>query len=205
MVEVDPHARQMAIEKFALPDCLHLPIAARSEAAITRFIGEIVRVGSPGSPNMALLVEAGWPYPIDERLPIWGVAESQILRRSSQLWVHVDYRAYRQAYIRTFQAEDLEGHDVDHIMNRHVARLKGFEYVRVVPILSAANRSSGGLSEKWAIEYHSSPAMKVKNLANPAQVQMADLADIVKMLNLKTGGAHQDPVNDAQSLVRPSA
>lgn len=205
MIEVDPYARQMAIEKFALPDCLHLPVAARSEAAIARFVGDIARVVARGSPNMALLVEAEWPSPIDDRLPIWKVAESKLLRRSSQLWVHVDYRAYRHAYVRTFQNENIERQDVDHILNRHVARLKGFEYVRIVPILSAANRSSGGLSEKWAIEYHSSPAMRAKNLANPAQVQMADLADIVKMLNLKTGGAHQDPVNDAQSLLRPSA
>jgi len=29
-----------------------------------------------------------------------------------------------------------------------------------------------------------------------------DLADIVKMLNRKTGGSLQDPVNEAQSLVR---
>jgi hypothetical protein len=70
-------------------------------------------------------------------------------------------------------------------------------------ISSGANSSSGGLSEKWAIEYHITPAMKEKNRACPAQVQMADLADIVKMLNLKTGGAHQDPVNEAQALLRP--
>lgn len=40
-------------------------------------------------------------------------------------------------------------------------------------------------------------------LASPARIQYADLADIVKMLDSKTGGAHQDPVNAAQSLVRP--
>lgn len=33
------------------------------------------------------------------------------------------------------------------------------------------------------------------------EIQYTDLSDIVKMLNLKTGGAMQDPVNEAQRLV----
>jgi hypothetical protein len=59
-----------------------------------------------------------------------------------------------------------------------------------------------GLSEKWSVEYHGSAEMRAKNLASPAKIQYADLADIVKMLNRKTGGLLQDPVNDAQSLIR---
>ena len=45
--------------------------------------------------------------------------------------------------------------------------------------------------------------MRKKNATNPAQIQHADLADIVKMLDVKTGGALQDPVNEAQAWVRP--
>lgn len=41
-----------------------------------------------------------------------------------------------------------------------------------------------------------------RNSESPAFIQYADLADIVKMLNIKTGGSLQDPVNEAQALVR---
>jgi hypothetical protein len=44
--------------------------------------------------------------------------------------------------------------------------------------------------------------MREKSRMSPARIQHADLADIVKMLNRKTGGALQDPVNEAQALVR---
>ena len=74
-------------------------------------------------------------------------------------------------------------------------------YLRVVSISREANSSSGGLSEKWAVEYYGSPEMRAKSRESPARIQHADLADIVKMLNRKTGGALQDPVNEAQALV----
>jgi len=90
---------------------------------------------------------------------------------------------------------------LDHVLNRRVARLKGFSYLRIVPISRGANSSSGGLSEKWGVEYHSSPSMVKKNREYPAFIQYADIADITKMLNLKTGGSIQDGVNDVIKLV----
>jgi hypothetical protein len=114
----------------------------------------------------------------------------------------VDYHGYRHAYAKAFPNQDVENLVLDHVMNRRVARLKGFFYLRIIPILRQANSSSGGLSEKWAVEYHSSDEMSGKNLASPAKIQYADLADIVKMLNQKTGDSLQDPVNEAQLLIR---
>lgn len=200
-IEIDPHARRMAVEKSALPDCLHLPIAARTEEALRRYVGKAIGVVVAGNPSKALLVQAIWPYEINTTLAIWRLPNSRVLRQSKQLWVHVDYRGYRGAYSRAFPEEDTTGLVIDHILNRRVARLKDFQYLRVVPISREANSSSGGLSEKWAVEYHSSPEMRAKNIASPAQIQVADLADIVKMLDLKTGNAIQDPVNAAQSLL----
>lgn len=202
-IEVDPHARRMAVEKFALPDCLHLPIAARTEGAIERYVGRIIDIVAPGKPNKALLIQASWPCEIDTNLAIWQLPQSRALRREKQLWVHVDYRGYRGAYEKAFPADDSAELVIDHVLNRRVARLKDFQYLRVLPISRGANSSSGGLSEKWAVEYHSSPEMRAKNKASPAQIQVADIADIVKMLNYKTGGATQDPVNEAQSLLLP--
>jgi hypothetical protein len=201
-IEVDPHAREMALRVFALPECLHLPIAARREVDIRRFVGRTIRIVSPGPPTKALLVEAEWSCPVDPELRIWAAPRADQLRAQTQLWVHVDYGRYRQAFERAFPGVLTRALVVDHVLSRGVARLKGFQYLRVCAISEGANASSGGLSEKWAVAYHSTDAIKKKNLANPARIQHADLADIVKMMDLKTGGAHQDPVNEAQALLR---
>ena len=57
------------------------------------------------------------------------------------------------------------------------------------------------LSEKWAVEYHSSPRMVEINRASKAVVQYADLSDIVKMINMEGGGSLMEIVNEAQKLV----
>jgi hypothetical protein len=155
-----------------------------------------------GSPNRALLVETYEAPEIDNRLPIWRLKEAALLHCPKQVWVHVDYSGYRSAYIKAFPSEDLTGLVLDHVLNRRTAQLKGFNYLRIVPISRAANSSSGGLSEKWGVEYHSTPEMVRRNNESPAFIQYADLADLVKMLNMKTGGSLQDPVNEAQALVR---
>lgn len=49
--------------------------------------------------------------------------------------------------------------------------------------------------------YHSSPRMKEINRASRAAVQYADLADVVKMLNMEGGGSFMENVNQAQKLV----
>jgi len=72
---------------------------------------------------------------------------------------------------------------------------------RIVPISRAANSSHGGLSEGWGVELHSSLRMMEINRVSQAVVQYADLADIVKMLNMEGGGSFMDIVNDAQRLV----
>lgn len=202
MALVDEFARRLATERFGLPLCLHIPIAARDEAAIYSHVGCVIDVLVPGTPPKAVLVDTTCPVTIDATLPVWGLLEASVLHRSPQVWVHVDFAGYRRAYAKAFPMEDLQDRVLDHVMNRRVARLKDFMYLRLVPITRGANSSSGGLSEKWAVEYHGSAEMRTKHLASSARIQYADLADIVKMLNQKTGGSLQDPVNDAQALVR---
>lgn len=202
MFPIDAYAKEIALTRFALPPCVHVPVAARDERAIQKYIGNISLVLMAGSPNAALLVEPHETPAINNRLPIWRLKEAALLHCPKQVWVHVDYSGYRRAYVRAFPDEDLTGLVIDHVLNRRVARLKGFHYLRIVPISRAANSSSGGLSEKWAVEYHGTPEMVKRNSESPAFIQYADLADIVKMLNIKTGGSLQDPVNEAQALVR---
>lgn len=200
---IDEAARNVALTRYALPLCLHLAVAARDEDALARYVGTIEAVLPSSGDQKAFLVRAYDPPEADARLPIWEQPGAAMLRSTRQVWVDVDHRAYRPAYATAFPEQALGGLVLDHVMNRRVARLKGFRYLRIVPISRAANSSSGGLSEKWAVAYHGNPHMVASNQKPGTFIQYADLADIVKMLNLKTGGSLQDAVNDAQALVRP--
>lgn len=197
---IDPHATGIPKDSGLLP-CLYIPIAARDTSAIEIFVGRIVAQLTPEQPGRALLVEAYEPEKPDHRLSIWDLPEAAVLHCSAQVWVDVNYRAYRRAYELAFPSADLTRIVLDHVMNRRIARLKGFKYVRLVPISRGATSSHGGLNERWSVEYHSSPQMMEKNRASFASVQYADLADIVKMLNIQGGGSFMDNVNEAQKLV----
>lgn len=198
--QIDQQAIRIPQSSGLLP-CLYIPVAARDTKAIEKYVGRIVESLSQRSPSRAFLVEAHKPEEPDERLAIWRHPGAAILHYARQVWVHVDYSAYRRAYLRAFPDADLTGVVLDHVMNRRVARLKGFAYLRIVPISRAANSSHGSLSEGWAVDYHSSPRMVELNRTSQAMVQYADLADLVKMLNMEGGGSFMDNVNEAQKLV----
>lgn len=197
---VDQHAIRIP-QSSGLLHCLYVPVAARDTNAIETYVGRIVESLSRRSPSGALLIESHDPDEPDERLAIWRHPGAAILHYPRQVWVHVDYRAYRRAYLRAFPDVDLSSLVLDHVMNRRVARLKGFAYLRIVPISRAANSSHGSLSEGWAVDYHSSPRMMELNRTSQAMVQYADLADLVKMLNMEGGGSFMENVNEAQKLV----
>lgn len=197
---IDQYAIRIPKES-GLPPCLYTPLAARDISAIESYVGRIVMQLTPNPQGRALLVEAHEPVKPDDRLAIWAVPEARVLHYPMQVWVDVDYRAYRSAYARAFPEADLTGLVLDHVLNRRIARLKGFKYLRIVPISRGANSSHGALSEGWGVAYHSSPEMREKNRTSQAVVQYADLADIVKMLNIKGGGSVMDNVNEAQKLV----
>ncbi len=185
-----------------LPPCLYIPIAARDEAGIAKYVGPIVKTLSSHKIKKAFLVHADAPPEPEPRLPIWQIAESIVLHRSQQVWVHVDCKDYRAAYQMAFPEETLEkGTVLDHVMNRREARLKGFHYLRIVPVLREVNSSAGSLVEKWGVDYHSTPRMREINASSKAAVQYACTDDIVKMLNMMVGGGVMDVVNEAQALM----
>jgi hypothetical protein len=197
---IDQHAVAIPQMSGLLP-CLYVPIAARDAHAIETYVGKIITRLSRGLEERALLVESHEPEPPDVRQAIWALPEAAVLHYPRQVWVHVDYTAYRRAYVQAFPDIDLTGYVLDHVMNRRVARLKGFAFLRIVPISRAANSSHGGLSEGWAVKHHSSPSMRERNRMSQAAVQYADLSDIVKMLNREGGGSFMNNVNEAQKLV----
>ncbi|MEM6820343.1 MAG: hypothetical protein AAF558_00180 [Verrucomicrobiota bacterium] len=200
--QIDKVATNLAILKFGLPASVQVSIAAREESDISKYIGRIKRVLAAGTPNNALFVE---PYSRSEQddPPICQLEESKILHHPKQVWVHVNYTRYRSVFLKAFEKFADRKFVFDHVMNRRVARLKGFSYLRIVPISRGANSSSGGLSEKWSVKYHSSSQMIAVNSKSPARIQYADLPDLVKMLNMRTGGKPHVPINDAQALVTP--
>lgn len=197
--QVDQHAIHIPKNSGLLP-CLYIPIAARDLNAIETYVGRIVMRLTSDATDRALLVEAHEPEKADDRLAIWRHPAAVILQHSRQVWVHVDFRNYRRGYMEAFPDSDLSGLAIDHVMNRRLARLKGFMYLRIIPI-SRGNSSHGGTSMGWAVEYHSSPEMREKNKLSQAAVQYADLADIAMMLGMKGGGSFVDRVNEAQKLV----
>jgi hypothetical protein len=197
---IDPHATKIPKQSGLLP-CLYIPIAARDIVAIEKHVGKITAHLSKSSSDQALLVESYEPEEPDLRLPIWDLPAASVLHCRNQVWVHVDYSAYRRAYIRAFPDALLTGHVLDHVLNRRSARIKGFNYLRIVPVSRAVNSSHGGLSECWGVEHHSSPQMLKSFRESKALVEYADLCDIVKMLNMQGGGSFMEIVNDAQRLV----
>ena len=203
-LEIDENAKRLA-ERSGLQPCLFTPVAAVDEEAIEKYIVNITAVVSHGTLNKALVVEINNLPEINHRLPIWQLEESRILHHPKQLWVHINYTGFRGAYRRVFPDEDITPLAIDHVMNREIAPLRGFNYVRLIHISHGANSSSGGHVEKMGIKTERAriEARKTNPNYQPPKlsVQYADLDDIVKMINIKTGDSVLDPVNEAQWLV----
>ncbi len=153
---IDEHATRIPMRSGLLP-CLYVPIAARDKFAIERYVGRIATQLMPKSPDKALLVEAYKPEKADVRLAIWDVPEAVVLHYSRQVWVHVDYRAYRGAYLQAFPDFDLTDLVLDHVMNRRVARLKGFAYLRVCPSREALIQAMAPLAKDGPLNITTRP------------------------------------------------
>lgn len=199
---VDAVARDIALNRWALPECLHVPVAAVDQDAIAAYVGDIVHGLAKASQPRALLVRVKASPELDPRLPIWSHERSAVFHQPLQVWVHVSYTRYRQAYRRAFPAEDIEDQIVSHAVNRRVAALQGFQYVRVTPVSRGSN-SSSAFSERWAVSLHISPEQVEANRRSRAFIRYADLTELMLMLDIKLGGGVMDVANEGQKLVRP--
>lgn len=199
---IDDIAREVAIRRYGLAECLHVPIAAVDEAAISTYIGEVQGVLSGGSARRAFLVLGKTPAPPDPRFPIWDVEGCDMLHRPLQVWVEVAYTRYRRAYGRAFPDEVLDDRVLSHAMNRRVAVLKGFQFVRLTPTTRGAN-SSSAFSENWGVALHSDPEQMAAKRRRGAFIQYADLTERMLMMDLRLGGGVMDLVNEGQKLIRP--
>lgn len=198
---IDHVARDIALARWVLPDCLHVPVAAVDEAAIRNYIGDIEQILTGGSPAKAFVVRAKEQPAIDARLPIWRLASSKIFFLRRQVWVHVAFTRYRNAYRKAFPEEDIEGKVLSHAMNRRRAAQKGFAYVRITPTSRGCN-SSSAFSENWGIALPATSEQGGSNQRRRAFIQYADLSDLMVMLDIKIGGGVMAAVNEGQKLVR---
>jgi hypothetical protein len=102
-----------ASPKHGLPACLRVPIAARGIEALQQHVGNIA-VATPayrGTVKAVCVKPCDYPVTKTSGLGIWihdsaGHFEIQ-LHPPFQVWVHVDYSAYRKAFTRF----GLECHD----------------------------------------------------------------------------------------------
>ncbi|MEQ9330224.1 hypothetical protein [Thalassobaculum sp.] len=198
---VDEIARDIALRRWALPECLHVPIAAVSEEEIQTYIGDIVQVLAGRVRGRAFLVRVPDPPPVDRSLPIWDLPGSEIFHRSLQVWVDISYTRYRAAYRRAYPEEDISSRIISHAMNRRTAALKGYRFVRVTSASRASN-SSSAFTENWAVDFHGR-ARDPEKARGGASIQYADLCDLMLMLDLRLGGGVMELVNQGQELVRP--
>lgn len=199
---IDEVARERALNRFGIPHCLHVPIAAVNEQAITDYVGDIVQVLSGRGARKAFLVQARPAPSIDTCYPIWDHPGSTIFHRPLQVWVHVGYGRYRPAYRRAFPGEDIQHAVLSHALNRRVASLKGFDFVRLTPTSRAAN-SSSAFSEEWGVALHSEESQMAANRRLGAFIEYADITGLMLMLDMKLGGGVMDAVNEGRKLVRP--
>jgi hypothetical protein len=126
-----------------LAPCLYVPIAARDRTAIERHVGIIERVVVSGSRDQVLLIACHAPLARDTLLPIWDHENVGVLHCAKQVWTHVDYRHYRKAYKNALPETDVSGLVIDHVLNRRVARVKGFTYIGSWRLLEARIRAVG--------------------------------------------------------------
>jgi hypothetical protein len=197
---IDGIAKDITLNRWALPECLHVPIAAVDEDAIRNYIGDVERIASGRGLQKALLVTVPECAPIDSLLPIGDHPNAGIFHARRQVWVHIGYGPYRRAYKRAFPEENTEGRILSHAMNRDTAAHKGFDFVRLTPVSRMANTSSA-FSEQWAKALHRPKQPGAARRTGPPFIQYADLSELMLMLDMMLGGGFMDAVNEGQKLI----
>lgn len=192
----DEAAYQQAMQEWVVPECLHVPVVAVDEAAITDHIGEIVQVLSPGR---ALVVAIDPPPERDIRLPIWSYPTAKAFFEPLQLWVKPSYTRYRQAYVRAKGQESISGKVLAHVYNRRMAMLRGYGFVRLVPVSRRAN-SSSSFTEQWGLELAATD-LSARRQQRGLRIQYADLGDLLVILDISLGGGVQEVFRLGQNLI----
>ena len=192
----DHAAYQQAMREWAVPECLHVPVVAADEEAIIDHIGDIVKILSPGR---ALVVAIDPPPERDNRLPIWAEPNANVFFEPVQVWVSPHYTRYRQAYVQAKGHESVAGKVLAHVYNRRMAALRGYGFVRLVPVSRKAN-SSAAFTEQWGVQL-AAKDLGARRQKRGLRMQYADLGDLLVMLDVSLGGGVQDVFRIGQNLI----
>ena len=195
---VDPFS-----QTFGLPPCLRVPIAATDIGTIETYVGRIVdSVESRRGEKQAFYVQ---PHivgkPTNVQAPLWKHVGSDVFVRrlypEFQVWVHVDYRRYRNAYLRFGMPPISKDYVLDHIQNREAVRLRWYThpYLRLCPVSRVVNTSSGHKTGCEGIAKESTrralqlaaKSDELRKHVTSFRVVYADPIDLTKMLDIPTG------------------
>lgn len=212
-----------AAQTFGLPNCLRVPVAAASVAAIERYVGTVKDTypgrGSAGGRLNALLVQ---PHPPTAgptpNVGLWegpdGPRVRARLHLDRQVWVHVEYTNYRNAYERLGMAPIPPGHFLDHVQNRKAVILGGstHPYLRLCPVRRQVNTSGGHASGGEGMEKDYLKALPTLSPATRAaaaralasEIVYADPMDLTKMLDIAPGTGNLPGVAATQGLFYPA-
>ena len=198
--------------RYGLPACLWVPIAAASVADIETYVGTISQSAkdpSTGRVNTIVVVPRQSGVPAQTIAPIWKspLAQQAVdqLFPPRQVWVHVDYRGYRQAYSRSGMPPIPAGYFLDHVQNRKAMGLRNnsHPFLRLCPVHHSVNTSAGhaaggeGMERQFAATHHPTPGRN--------RIIYADPMDLTKMLDIPPGTQVLNGVRDTQRLFYPRA
>lgn len=190
-------------QQFGLPKSMLVPIAARSVEDIELYVGTIEEqmLGRTGRVNALAVSPHNWPVEKEPNTPLWRHEESAKFERrlhpQRQIWVHVDYSAYRRAYSRLRGEPIPEWYFLDHIQNREAIRLRGYShpYLRLCPVSRHVNTSGGtntggeGMEKDFLRSFQDKPESEWKVFLAKLDhaVVYADPMDLTKMLDISPG------------------
>jgi hypothetical protein len=160
-----------------------------------------------GRVNALLVMAAATSVPEEPNISLWKSPLASVARERlhspRQVWVHVDYVAYRQAYIGFGMPALRADYFLDHIQNRKAIRLRGYShpYLRLCPVHRTVNTSGGHAMGGEGMER----AFLSTQAAVPAsnRIIYADPMDLTKMLDIAPGTQALNGVRDTQRLFYP--
>ena len=193
--------KALGVQTFGLTQDLFVPIAAAGLEAIDAYVGTIeTRISGRKRPTNAVVVVAHRPQR-NPKVPLWDQPEADEhyhrLHPEKQLWVHVDYSNYRQAWKQLGFIQLTSEVVLDHIQNRVAVRLTGYRhpFLRLCPVSRETN-TSGGLNigaegmekTEWKkLDVQPAHVRASMEQAARAPVILADPIDLTKMLDKPPG------------------
>ena len=197
--------------RFGLPASPWVPIAAASVADIQTYVGAVsqsVTNQKNGQVNAVLVLPHPYSPTAEPNVPLWQSPLASEARKRlfppKQVWVHVDFDNYRQAYLQMGMPAIPGGYFLDHVQNRKAIGLRGnsHPYLRLCPVSRLVNTSGGHSAGGEGIEKRFLAGTYAATLAS-SRIIYADPMDLTKMLDIPPGTQVLNGVRDTQRLFYP--